>query len=370
MSLVLTPVTRRRDLRTFIHLPAAIHRHHLRWIPPLYADEWKYFSAKKNGAFSYCDTILLLARNNGNAVGRIMGIINHRYNDSRGEKTARFAYWECYEDQEVAHQLLCGVEDWAREKGVNKLVGPLGFGDQDPEGYLVEGFDFEPTLATYYNYEYLIRFLQSGGYSKEVDYVVYKVPVQVPEFYQRIHDRIAARSQFALLEFARRKDLKPYIHPVLRLMNETFQDLYGYVPLDNKEMTSLAKRYLPVLDPRFVKIVLKDRQVVAFILGIPNLNEGIRQSKGHLLPFGIFQIIRAAKRSKQLDLLLGAIKPEYRGRGVDVLLAMAMINSAMTAGFEFMDSHHELETNIKTRTEMERAGGHVYKRFRIFRKQL
>lgn len=370
MSLILTPVTRRRDLRTFIHLPATIHRHHPKWVPPLYTDEWKYFNPRKNQAFAYCDTILLLARNNGNAVGRIMGIINHRYNESRGEKTARFAYLECYEDQHVAHQLLHSIEDWTREKGMSKLVGPLGFSDQDPEGFLVDGFDFEPTLASYYNYEYLIRFLESAGYSKEVDYVVYKVPVQVPEFYQRIHHRIAARSHFALLEFARRKDLKSYIHPVLRLMNETFQDLYGYVPLDEVEMTALAKRYLPVLDPRFVKIVVNDRQVVAFILGIPNLNEGIRQSQGRLFPFGIFKIIHAAKRSKQLDLMLGAIKPEFRGRGLDVLLGMAMINSAKSAGFEFMDSHHELENNTKMRAEMQRAGGHVYKRFRIFRKQL
>jgi GNAT superfamily N-acetyltransferase len=372
MNVEVTPITRRRELRQFMHLPARLHRDHSRWVPPIYADERRFLNPEKNRAFSYSDTTLALAWRNTTLVGRIMGIINRRCNELRNERTGRFGLLESIEDENVAFALLDYIEDWARTKGMNKITGPMGFNDHDPEGFLVEGFEHEPTIATYYNFEYILRFLEAKGYSREVDYVVYKVnvPDAVPELYEKISKRLSTRNEFRLLEFRRRKDVKPYARSIVNLMNEEFRDLYGFVPLDEEEARDLARRYLPLIDPRFLKTVAKDDRIIAFVLGIPNMNDGLRKAKGRLFPFGIFQILRAAKRSKQLDLLLGAIEKEYRGRGLDVMLGGAMMRSAIDAGFECIDSHHELETNTRIRAEMERVGGKVYKRFRIFQKQL
>jgi hypothetical protein len=372
MDVQVKAVRNRGNLKKFIHLPAIIHRGHAMWVPPIYADERRFFNPRKNRAFSYCETTLALAYRGSRLSGRIMGIINKRSNDLRGEKKARFGCLECFEDEEVAHLLLDYVEAWAREKGMDKLVGPLGFTEQDPEGFLVEGFEYEPTIATYYNFEYILRFLRSKGYTKEVDYVVYRIKTfdEIPEFYQKIYDRVLARGKFSVVEFTKRKEIKPYILPILGLMNETFGDLYGYTALDEAEMASLAKQYLPVIDPRFVKAIAEDERVIGFILGIPNISEGIRRAKGRLFPFGIFKIMRAAKKTKQLDLLLGGIKQEYRGKGLDVLLGTAMMRSAKNGGFACMDSHHEMETNVKMRAEMERLGAELYKRYRVFQKKL
>lgn len=372
MSVEIKQVKNRKDIKRFIYLPAKIHHHHLNWVPPIYIDEWRYFNPKKNKAFSYCDTTLVLAFRNGRVVGRIMGIINHRYNDYSQKKTGRFAYFECWDEQEVAHALLGHIENWARRRGMTKLIGPFGFSDQDPEGFLIEGFECLPTTATYYNFEYMLRLLRNESYTKEIDYVVYKVDIlkEIPEFYKTIYQRIISRGEFKLIEFTKRSQLKPHIRPILRLMNECFSDLYGFMPLDEQEMSDLAKRYLPVIDARFVKVVTKNNEIVSFIVGVPNMSEGIQKTKGHILPFGLFTILRAAKKTKQLDLLLGAVKEKYRGRGLDVMLGLKTIESAQKAGFEYIDSHHELETNTKMRAEMERLGGKVYKRFRIFQKKL
>ncbi len=372
MPVQVTPVVSRRDLRRFIYLPAELHRDHPRWLPPIYMDEWRYYNPKKNRAFGYCDTTLLLAWRNGRCVGRAMGIINRRHNEMLKERTARFAGLEVIEDREVARALLGRVEAWAREQGMTKIIGPFGFNDQDPEGFLVEGFEHEPTIVTYYNFPYLIRFLEEAGYAKEVDYVVYRVPVpeKIPAVYERVIARVTERGQLRLMEFTSRGELKPYIRPVLGLMNETFVGIYGYSPLDADEMEGLAKQYLPLLDPRFVKAVAAGEEVIGFIIGIPNLYEGIIRARGHLFPFGFIHILRAMKRARQLDLLLGGIKEGYRGRGVDTLLGAAMLRSAIAGGFEVIDSHHELESNTKIRAEMERQGGVIYKRFRIFQKQL
>ncbi|MEK6610466.1 MAG: hypothetical protein AABZ35_06070 [Gemmatimonadota bacterium] len=372
MPLGLTPVRTGRDLKRFIYLPERLHRDHPKWMPPIYWDEWDYFSPRKNRAFGYCDTTLALAHRDGELVGRVMGIVNRRHNEKMGDTTARFSCLESTEDPEVAHALLAWVEDWARGLGMTKIVGPLGFTDQDPEGFMVEGFDQEPTIVTYYNFPYIVRFLEAEGYTKEIDYVVYRVPVppEVPEFFEKVADRVSRRGEFKLVEFVSKSQAKPYIRPVLALMNETFAEIYGYSPLDEMEMTELAKKYLPLLDPRFVKVVEKDGQVVAFIIAMPNLYEGIVKSRGRLFPFGFIHILRAAKRAKQLDLLLAGIKEEYRGRGLDMLMGRAILRSAIPAGFTVMDSHHEIETNTKVRAEMERGGGQVYKRYRIFRKAL
>lgn len=301
-----------------------------------------------------------------------MGIINHRYNSYCQVKNARFAYFECWDEQEIAHELLGYVEKWAKSKGMEKIVGPMGFSDQDPEGFLIDGFEHTPSLATYYNFEYLIRLLEKESYSKEVDYVVYKVDVtmKMPDFYKKIYQRVSRKKEFKLVEFTNRKQLKEFIRPTLVLMNECFKDTYGYLPLDEEEIDALAKRFLPLIDPRFIKIVTKNIEVIGFIIGIPNLSDGIRKAKGRLFPFGIFKILKSAKKTKQLDLLLGGVKEKHRGRGLDVMLGLKTIESAQKAGFEYIDSHHELETNVKMRAEMERLGGKVYKRFRIFQKKL
>lgn len=372
MAIEIRDVESRRSLREFINLPAKIHHNHSTWLPSITSEDWKYFDPNKNKEFQHSETVLSLAYHDNEAVGRIMGIINFRYNTSRREKNARFGYLECWDDKDVSHFLLNYVEQWARTRGMAKMVGPMGFTDQDPEGYLIEGFEHEPSLSTYTNFAYMINLLEAEGYSKEVDYVVYKLDItgEIPDFYRRIHNRISRNGNFSLLEFTKRSQIKPYTRSMFELMNETFKENYGYFSLDKKAMDELGKKYLPVVDPRFVKLIQKGREVVAFVIGIPNMAPGIRKSKGRLLPFGLFKILRAMKTTEQLDLYLGGIKDKYRGKGLDVMLGLPMIEAAQRAGFTFMDSHHELETNHKMRAEMERLGGKIYKRYRIFQKPL
>lgn len=374
MDIQIREVENRKDLKRFIFLPEKIHIGHKNWVPPIWMDEKKFFNPAKNDAFTYCYTTRLLAYRGDKPVGRILGIINRRYNDHTGEKQARWSFLETWEDREVVHALLSHVEAWAREKGMTRIIGPFGFTDQDPEGLLIKGYEYRCTIASHYNYEWMNAFVEAEGYTKDLDYVVYKldVPEEIPEFYKKILTRVKRRGEFQLHEFTKTKELKPWVKPILTLMNETYggTDIYGYTPLDEKEMEALAKRYLPVLDPRFVKAVTVEGEPVSFVIGIPDMTEGIQKARGRLLPFGFLKIMQASKKTEQLDLLLGAIKEEYRGRGLDVMMGTAMIISANTAGKKIMDTHHEMETNTSVRHEMERMGGEIYKIYRIYQKEL
>ena len=374
MDIEIREVGGKKDLRTFIYLPEKVHADHPKWVHPIYVDDWSYFDPAKNKAFAYCDTLLLLAWRGTECVGRVMGIINHRYNEHRNEKTARFGFLETREDPAVVRALLGRVEDWAKAKGMTRIVGPYGFSDQDPEGFMIEGFEHGVTLASYYNFEWMPKLVEDAGYVKDIDYFVYKidVPKEIPEFYKKIYERAQRKGGFEILEFTKKRQFRPYIRPILNLMNETYMqnNIYGYAPLDEKEQDELAKKYMPILDPRFIKAVLKDGEIVSFVIGMPDMTAGIRKARGRLFPFGILFILRAAKKTKQLDLMLGAVKDKYRGMGLDVMMGVRMIASARKAGYEYMDTHHEMETNVKVRGEMERMGGKIYKKYRVFQKAL
>lgn len=367
-------VKTKKELSQFIHLPAKIHQNHSNWVPPIYLDDWEFFNPKKNKSFESCDTILLLAYRGTEVSGRIMGIIHRKYNEKHQENHARFAYFETWNDDGVATTLIEAVENWAREKGMVRLVGPLAFSDKDPQGFLIEGFNEPAVIASNCNFPYQVELLENNSYTKEVDLVVYqiKIPKTIPEFYLKIYERAKTLNHgLHVLEFESRKKVKPYIHPVLRLLNETFTEIFGFIPFTEAEMDDFANRYLFLINPRFIKIVVNDRnEVAAFVIGMSHIGEGIQKSRGYLFPFGIFRIFASARKSKQLNLLLGGIDPAYRGKGLDVLMGVKMLESANKLGKTVIDSHLELEYNTKVRAEMEKMGGVVYKRFRIFGKDI
>ena len=372
MSIEIIEVKNKSDLSKFIYLPEKIHKNHKNWLHPLYSDEWTLFDSKKNRAFNYCDTILVLAKKDGEAVGRIMGIINRKYNEIHNENNARFVFMECFEDKEVFHALISHIEKWAKEKGTTKLIGPFGISVKDPQGFLIDGFDQPTVMITNCSLPYMPEFIEKEGFSQLLDLVQYHIAIskELPDFYQRILDRLV-RNGYRLHEFTRIKDVKQFIIPVFKLTNETFTKIYGYVPYDEKEMKDFANRYLSILDPRFIKLITnKENQVIAYIIGMPSISEGLRKSRGRLFPFGFIKILRSMKTTKELDLLLGAIKTEYRNVGLDSLLASAMLKSAHEARLEIIDSHIVMEQNTKMRAEYERVGGKIYKRYRIYQKDL
>ncbi len=362
------------ELKKFIHLPAAIHKDHFNWVPPIYMDEWEFFNPKINKSFASCETILLLAWCDGKVVGRIMGIIHRKYNALHGEKNARFAFFETWNDDEVATALINAIENWGRSKGMEHLVGPLAFSDKDPQGFLIEGFDEPAVIASNCNYPYQVELLEKNSFTKEFDLVAYKIdiPHPTPPFYLKIHERTVRNNPgLQVLEFESRRKVKPYIHPILNLLNLTFSDIIGFTPFSEKEMDDFANRYLFLINPRFIKVVVNEKhEVVSFVIGMSHIGDGIIKAKGYLFPFGIFKIFAAARKSKQINLLLGGVDPAYRGKGLDVMMGIKMFESAYSLGKRIMDSHLELESNTKVRAEMEKVGGRVYKRFRVFSKKL
>jgi GNAT superfamily N-acetyltransferase len=237
----------------------------------------------------------------------------------------------------------------------------------------VEGFQYLPVLATPANPEYLPHLLMREGYSKEVDCVSYRMEVldTLPERHERVIERIRRQNHLQLVEFTSRRSLKPFILPVLQLVNETYGSLFGFVPMSEPEMKKFATQYLPVLDPEFVKVVVnKTGDVKAFVVAMPDMSRGIQKAKGRLFPFGFLYVLGAMRNSRQLNMMLGAVHKSLQGKGVTTLLAKALLASARKRKMSLIDTHLILENNLPMRGEYEKLNGKVYKRFRIFSKSL
>lgn len=374
MEIQIREVVHKNDLRTFIYLPEKIHQNHPNWVHPIYLDEWDYFNPKKNKSFQHCDYVLLLAFKGKEVVGRCMGLIHHDYNKQHNEKYGRFSFIETYNDQAVFDALIAYIANWSKNLGMEKLVGPLAFSDKDPQGFLVEGFDEPVVIASNCNFAYMVDLTEKAGFTKKVDLVVYKIeiPDQLPEIYHKIEERFKRNNTTVrIVEFASRSRIKPLVRPVLQLINDTFSNIYGFTPFNEKEMDDFANRYLYLINPRFIKLAMnEENEIVGTIIGMSDLSKGIQKARGRLLPYGFIPILTAGKKSKQLNLLLGAVDPRYQGRGLEVMMGIKMIASARAEGKTVIDSHLELEYNTKVRAEMERMGGIVYKRYRLFEKNI
>ncbi len=366
------PVRSRRDLKNFIFLPEKIHSENKNWLPPLYSDEWILFNTSKNKSFEYCDHIMLLAFLDRKPAGRIMGIINKRYNDLKNENHARFCFFDSINDPAVSNALINKVEEWAITKGMEKIVGPLGFSDKDPQGIQIEGFEYPSVLAAPNNGPYLSQLVEREGYTKKVDLVDYiaEIPEDIPEVYKRVLSRVESRPDYRIIEFSNKKELKPYIIDVLQVMNDTYSNIYGFVPLTDKEKEELAKRYMPILDPRFIKAFSIDKKLAGFVIAMPDIAPGLMKARGRLFPFGFIHILRAVHRSTNLLMLLGAVKEEYRGMGIDAIMGAKILETATRSRMTTLDSHLILENNTRMRAEYERIGGRVVKRYRIYQKDI
>ncbi|HEY5511095.1 MAG TPA: hypothetical protein VIK10_08705 [Prolixibacteraceae bacterium] len=374
MAITIRKVENKKDLRLFIQLPAEIHKDHSNWVPPLYMDEWEYFNPKKNLLFAHCEHILLLAFKGAKCVGRCMGLISKDYNKSHNENHVRFSNLETFDDPEVFNALVNYVADWGKSLGMDTIVGPLAFSDKDPQGFLIEGYDEPVVIASNCNFPYMVDLTEAAGFVKKVDCVVYQIPIpdEIPPLHQKILERVEKQNtNLKLLQFTSRRKIKPLIRPALHLVNRTFTDVYGFLPFNEKEMDDFANKYLFLINPRFVKLIANENdEIIALFIAMDDISEGIKKSKGYLFPFGIFQIFAAARKTKQINLLLGAIDPRYQGRGLDVWMGLSLVKSARDAGKKVMDSHLELEYNTKVRAEMEKFGGKVYKKFRIYQKAI
>ncbi len=373
MAIEIRKVRSRRALKRFIRFPFRLYNNHKQWIPPLIKGEMNNLNRKSNPAFDHCETIFLLAYRDGKVVGRIAGIINHRYIEQWGKKDARFCWFDAIDDREVFYTLFSAVEEWARTQGMERMVGPMGFTTFERQGILVQGFDEMPTFAGSYNPPYYPEYLELQGYEKEIEYLEYEltVPEQVPEKIIKISNIVRERYGLRLLKASTTREMLPYADQVFRLLNSAYKPLYGFTELTEKQIAYFVNRYFKVIKPEYTSIVLdRDNRVLGFQISMPSLSKALQKARGRLFPFGWFYVMMALKKPERLDTLLTGVLPEYQSKGVNALYMSALTAAAIRNGIKHAESNGELEENIKVQNTWRYFQSRQHRRSRIYARQL
>lgn len=376
MAIIIKKVTSPKELKTFIRFNYELYKNNPYSVPDLYDDMLNTFSPEKNAAFEFCEADYFLAYKDSKLVGRVAAIINRRANETWNKKEVRFGWIDFIDDLEVSKALLATVEEWGRQRGMEAIVGPLGFTDMDAEGMLVEGFDQLGTMATIYNYPYYPEHMEKLGYEKEADWVEFKltVPDKLPEKFVRISEIILQKYNLKIKKLSR-KELKEknYGQRIFDLINEAYAPLYGYSKMTQRQIDQYIKMYLPLIDLRMVSLVEDaEENLVAVGISMPSLSKALQKAKGKMLPFGWFHLLKALfiKKPKVLDLLLVGVKPEYQSKGVNALLFYDLVPVYQQMDFEYGESNPELELNKKVQAQWTAFESVQHKRRRAFKKNI
>jgi len=373
MPVQIKEVSSRRELRKFVTFPFRIYRNDPYWIPPLISGEMETLSPDKNPAFDHCEHKFLLAYKGGEIAGRIAGIINHRYNEQWEKKVARFSWFDFVDDPEISGALLGEIENWARSRGMDQLVGPMGFTTFEHQGILVMGYDEMPTFAGVHNHPYYVTHLERLGYGKEIEYVEYEltVPEEIPEKVTRISEIVTERYGLRLLQPRTTREMLPHAEQIFHVINESYKPLFGFTQLTQNQIRHLIKKYFSVIKPEYTTVVMDDEErVLGFQISMPSLSRAFQRARGRMFPLGWYHLFRAIRNPERIDLLLTGILPEYQNKGVNALLMTHLTQAAISHGISKAESNSELEENYKIQSFWKPYDRRQHRRSRIYSKQL
>ena len=374
MSVTVTRVQNKRAFKEFLHFPLTLYKDMPAFVPPLLMDDADTLDPKKNPAYEFCDAAMYLAFKDGKLAGRVAAIVNRKANAAWNHDEVRFGWFDFIDDREVSKALLEAVEAFGRERGMTTILGPLGFTDFDPEGMLVEGFEYLSSMALHHNWPYYKDHMEALGYAKDVDWLEYRIYIgdTIPDKYIRVAKVVEERYGLKLRKITKREVRKTDIgYKLFDLINETYSSLYNFTVLPKKMVDKYVGFYLGVLDLKFVSLVEdKDHNIVGFGVVMPSITRALKKCNGKLFPFGWFHILRAMywKYEENFEMLLIGVKPEYQKKGVNSIVFVDLMKELLKGGFVYGESNAELESNLDIRSQWGDLEVKECKRRRVYKK--
>lgn len=380
MSVEIKKVETKEDLKTFVNFFYDLYRKCDFAVPYLYSTEIYTLRKDRNPAFAFCDADYFIAYKDGKVAGRVAAIINHRANDYWKRKMVRFGWFDFIDDFEVSQALISAVEQWGAERDMAEIAGPFGFEDMDREGMLVEGFDELSTMYINYNYAYYPEHIKRiGGFAKDNDYVEYKVkvPEVTPEKFAKTARLVEERYGLEVRKY-NFKDMKHggRGRELFGILNATYSNLYGYSQLSQEQIDQLVDEYLKLADLNLVTCVVDTRhddRMVGFGVSFPSFSKALRNTRdGRLLPFGWWHLLKVMKlhKTKDVDLLLIGVLPEYRIKGANSLIFNDLISWYRQYGFEYAQTGPQMETNKGVLSQWQYLDATCNRRHRIYAKAM
>jgi len=374
MALEIRPVDGPRDLAAFIKLPWRLYRNEPNWVPPLISDRRRFLDRERNPFFRHGEAEYFLAERDGLPVGRISAQVDRNLNEFQDNRWGMFGFFECEDDQEAATGLLDAAERWLRERGRDRMVGPMSFTTNDECGVLVEGFELLPTILTDWTHRYYPALLEGAGLQKAMDTLMWKLWVDKrdrvhPAIWQMAHD-VKAKHGITVRPM-RKRDLEAEVGRFLEVYNAAWERNWGFVPLTEEEVRHYAKELKPILDENWAMLAeTADGEVVGAALTLPDYNQVLRHLNGRLLPIGWAKALWYRRKIDRVRVFALGVKKAYQHTGVAARMYEMHFDSAARTPQKGGEMGWILETNEAMNRAMEGMGATVQRRYRIYERVL
>ncbi len=366
------PVRDERGMEEFIRLPFRLYEGDRNWVPPLLSAERKMLDPKRNPFYRHAEAAHFLAEKEGRIAGRITAVVNRLHNETQGDKTGFWGYFETENDPEVSGALLAQAAAWLKERGMERMLGPANPSLNDPCGLLVEGLGWSPFVLMTYNPGFYVKLVEESGFTKAMDLLAY-ILVESAVEREKI-DRVAAAVR-------RRADVR--IRPVdlsrfdaeLKLIQDVYNDAWeknwGFVPMTSEEVRFMAEDLRPVLLPELAYIAELDGRAVGFAFAVPDINHILKKCKGSLLPFGWWHFLKFNLRKIPTYRLVAlGVRREFHHLGLGTLFYQRYLDASLAHGYKAAELSWVLETNDLMNRAIKMMGAKAYKTYRLYEKSI
>lgn len=363
-----------RQKKKFFKFLIDLYKNNPHAAPNLYSDEMGEFNPEINDAFRFCECRMFLAYRKRKVVGRIAGIWHKHVNEKNNVKQLRFTRFDAIDDFEVTKCLFRQLVSWAREIGMDEIIGPMSFSDLNEEGMLIDGFDRDSTYQEIYNYPYYVTHMERLGAYKVVDWNCYliKVPSERDERLAKISQYAIRRNGYeiadvyGLVERKEHKKLRKLMMDCLDVMNEAFEHLYGTSPLSERQKKREVDMLMQVFKPELACAVLKDNKVICYGLCMPSMLKVLQKGRGHIIPFGIKPYIRTMSHPQVADMMSIGVANDHKNIGAVPIILNHVLDGCIKLGVKYLETGPELESNLDVQNLWRNYNRQLVKRHRCW----
>lgn len=347
-NIIIKQVITENDLTDFIKFPMNLYRNNPNYVPPLINDEKNIWNKSENPALEYSEAKQFLAYKNGEIMGRIAVIVNHKEEKELGISKVRFGWLDFVDDKEVSEALIGEAIKFAKEKNIGKIEGPMGFTNLDKAGMLTFGFDKLATMIGIYNSDYYPEHLENLGLTKEKEWVEFEIvfPEILPEKVVKFNDLIKEKYKLNVLKFNNKKEILPLVEPMFKLLDETYKNLSTYTPITDEQIKTYKEKYFGFIDKDYIVCIEdENKNLISFAITMPSYSKALQKANGKLFPFGWWYFLQAGKKNDRANFYLIGIHPDYQRRGVTAIIFKEIYEIFRKKGVKFLETNPELEEN-------------------------
>jgi GNAT superfamily N-acetyltransferase len=373
MAVSIRPVQGRRDLKRFVDLPYGLHAGSA-WIPPLKLERRAFLSRRLNPFFKHGEAEYFLAWREGRVVGRVSAQLDRAFNEYHGNRWGMFGFLELEDDPEAMAALLEAAEGWLRERGCDRIVGPMDFTMNEESGILIEGFEREPMVRQPWHPPHYRRLCEGAGLEKAMDLYSWDLAIEnregklLPVLFEL--DKQAREEHGVTIRKMSRLHLRREIDRFAEIYNAAWSKNWGFSPLSKADLDTYAIDMQLVFSKEWFMAAERAGETIAIAITLIDINQVLKKMKGRLLPFGWWHFLNRSRICDRVRVGFLGVKPEHQHTGVAAALYIAHFDAAAVSRQKSGEAGWILETNEAMNRGLEAMGGEIVKRYRVFERGL